>query len=230
MKNKTSTSSNKTKTTAKKPGAFDDFVESESGVCVSANEKSLESTIKNCNVDLKRWTVDHYTIEENSRGYNFKLYLKKKGLIEQDSHDLKKELKDICSGIKRNPVKYKTKQSGLLLEFAPFDLHWGKLAWAEETGQDYDMKEAATDLNKSIDYTIDTASKFNVSKIVFPFGNDFFQIDNEQNTTTAGTRQDTDSRFKKILREGRKLVIDTIEKLREIAPVDVVIVTVINEG
>jgi hypothetical protein len=227
MKNKakTSSTSNKAKTTAKKPGLFDDFAESNGANCVSANEKSLESTIKTCNVDLKKWSVDHYTIEENSRGYNFKLYLKKKGHLEQDSEQLKKELKEICSGVKRTPVKYKAKQGGLLLEFAPFDLHWGKLAWAEETGEDYDMKEAATALNKSIDYTIDTASKFNVSKIVFPFGNDFFQIDNEQNTTTAGTRQDTDSRFKKILREGRKLVIDTIEKLREIAPVDVVVVT-----
>jgi hypothetical protein len=86
------------------------------------------------------------------------------------------------------------------------------------------MKEAAAALNKSIDYTIQAASKFPINKILFPFGNDFFQIDNEQNATTAGTRQDVDSRFKKILREGRKIVIETIEKLKKIAPVDVVIV------
>ena len=225
MKNKT-TNKKSQPANSKKPNLFDDYVGSEDcGNNVSGYSKSLQSTIENCKVDLNKWSVDHYSIEENSRGYNFKLFLKKRGSLEQDSSEIKKEIKALCSNIKRVPVVYKPKKTGLLLEFAPFDLHWGKLAWAEETGEDYDMKEAATALNKSIDYTINMASKFDIAKIVFPFGNDFFQIDNEQNTTTAGTRQDTDSRFKKILREGRKLVIDTIEKLRQIAPVDVVIVT-----
>lgn len=184
--------------------------------------KSLEDVLKECSVDLKKWDVDHYTIEENSKGYNFKVYLKIRNYYEANKEELKKELASYSG----KPVvpKYKSKPNGMLLEFAPFDLHWGKLSWAEESGDDYDMKEAAAALNKSIDYTIDAASKFPISKILFPFGNDFFQIDNDQNTTTAGTRQDVDSRFKKILREGRKIVIETIEKLKSLAPVDVVIV------
>jgi hypothetical protein len=185
--------------------------------------KSLESTIKACNVDTTKWDIDHFSIEENSKGYNFKLYLKKK---HPSLHDLKDLAKELASyGSSSSNVKYKNKENGMLLEFAPFDLHWGKLAWAEEAGDDYDMKEACSALNKSIDYTLQAASKYPISRIVFPFGNDFFQIDNEQNTTTSGTLQDTDSRFKKILREGRKVVIETIEKLKKIAPVDVVIVT-----
>jgi hypothetical protein len=192
-------------------------------ISVQSDSKSLESTLKACNVDLKVWDVDHYTIEESSKGYNYKIYLKKKHPSMQDIKELAKELASF--GPSSSPIKYKTKEGGMLLEFAPFDLHWGKLAWAEESGEDYDMKEATIALNKSIDYTLQAASKFNISKIIFPFGNDFFQIDNEQNTTTAGTRQDADSRFKKILREGRKIVIDTIEKLKKIAPVDVIIVT-----
>jgi len=184
--------------------------------------KSLEDVLKECKVDLDKWSVDHYSIEENSKGYNFKVFLKIRNDSEPNKEALKKELSSYVG--KSVNVKYKHKQNGMLLEFAPFDLHWGKLAWAEESGHDYDMKEAATALNKSIDYTIDAVSKFPVSKVLFPFGNDFFQIDNEQNSTTAGTRQDVDSRFKKILREGRKIVIETIEKLKQVAPVDVVIV------
>ena len=186
------------------------------------NQKSLEDVLKECSVDLKKWDVDHYSIEENSKGYNFKVYLKIRNHYEANKQELKKELASYAG--KPTVPKYKNKQNGMLLEFAPFDLHWGKLSWAEESGDDYDMKEAAAALNKSIDYTIDAASKFPISKILFPFGNDFFQIDNDQNTTTAGTRQDVDSRFKKILREGRKIVIETIEKLKQVAPVDVVIV------
>jgi hypothetical protein len=188
----------------------------------ASENKSLEDALKDCKVDLNVWDVDHYTIEENSKGYNFKIYLKKK-FPSFCLEELKKELKQYSSS--PASVKYKTKQNGLLLEFAPFDLHWGKLAWEEETGHNYDMKEATMALNKSIDYTIQMASKFDIKKIIFPFGNDFFQIDNEQNTTTAGTKQDVDSRFKKILKEGRKIVIETIDKLKKIAPVDVLIVT-----
>lgn len=191
-------------------------------VSIPSNNKSLEQVLKDCSVDLKKWDVDHYTVEENSKGYNFKVYFKLKSPYELSKEDLKKELLEYTGKV--ITPKHKNKEKGLLLEFAPFDLHWGKLAWAEESGHDYDMKEAALALNKSIDYTIQAASKFPINKILFPFGNDFFQIDNEQNATTAGTRQDVDSRFKKILREGRKIVIETIEKLKKIAPVDVVIV------
>jgi hypothetical protein len=212
---------NKSATTKKKN--IEDMIDDDGCISVPSSGKSLDQTLRSCNVDESKWAVDHYTIEENTRGYNFKIYLKKKEFLGQTLPELKKELSQLCS-VSPAP-KYKTKQNGLLLEFAPFDLHWGKLAWAEETGEHYDMKQATLALNKSIDYTIQMASKFEISKIVFPFGNDFFQIDNEQNTTTAGTRQDTDSRFKKILREGRKLIINTIEKLKKVAPVDVIIVS-----
>jgi len=212
------------KNTKTKKALFEDNIENDGSVSIPCSEgKSLEQTLKACGVDESKWSVDHYTIEENTRGYNFKVYLKKKTILGQDVDDLKKELAGYVS--KPSPIKYKNRENGMLLEFAPFDLHWGKLAWAEEAGEHYDMKEAAMALNKSIDYTLNAVSKFSVNKIVFPFGNDFFQIDNEQNTTTAGTHQDTDSRFKKILREGRKIVIETIEKLKTVAPVDVVIVS-----
>jgi hypothetical protein len=174
-------------------------------------------------VDTSIWEVDRFTIGENSKGYNFTVYLKKKSPYLTDIDAIKREL----SGFTKMPssIDYKLRNNGMLLEFAPFDLHWGKLCWGEETGTDYDMKEAAIALNKSIDYTIGMASKFEIEKIVFPFGQDFFQVDNEAGQTTAGTPQDTDSRFKKIIREGRKIVIGTIEKLRKFAPVDVVIVS-----
>jgi len=208
---------------SKKPALEDMICDDGSISLPCSGGKSLEQTLKACGVDESKWNVDHYTIEENTRGYNFKVYLKKKETLGQSINELKKELASYVQ--KSFPIKYKNRENGLLLEFAPFDLHWGKLAWAEEAGEHYDMKEAAMALNKSIDYTLNAISKFPVSRIVFPFGNDFFQIDNEQNTTTAGTHQDTDSRFKKILREGRKIVIESIEKLKTVAPVDVVIVS-----
>jgi hypothetical protein len=190
---------------------------------VESQNKNLESVLKDCKVNLDIWQVDHFSIEENSRGYAFKIHLKARPVNIKDSNT-RIQIEKYSSNITLSTPKYKFKENGLLLEFAPFDLHWGKFAWSEETGQGYDLKEASKALNKAIDFTLNTASKFNISRIVFPFGNDFFQVDNEQNTTTAGTKQDVDSRFKNILTEGRRLVINIIEKLKQVAPVDILII------
>lgn len=190
---------------------------------VEVPSKSLEDALKTCKVDLDVWEIDRYAVEENTKGFNYKINFKRKSPLVWNIEDLKKELAEYA----KSPVKvqHKFKEENLLMEFAPFDLHWGKLAWDEEAGENYDMDLAAEALNKSVDYTIEMASKFPVTKIVFPFGQDFFQIDNEQGTTTAGTQQDTDSRFKKIFKEGRRIVIETIEKLKQFAPVDVLVVS-----
>jgi len=184
--------------------------------------KSLEDALKSCQVDLNVWEVDRYAIEENTKGFNYKITLKKRSALVWDIEDLKKELAQYA----KSPVKiqHKYKEENLLLEFGLFDLHWGKLAWDEESGANYDMDLAEEALAKAVDFTLNVASKFEVSRVVFPFGQDFFQIDNEQGTTTAGTQQDTDSRFKKIFKEGRRVVIETIEKIKQLAPVDVIVV------
>jgi len=206
----------------KKINKKDELEAQSSTATLESSGKTLQSCLDDCEVDLKVWEVDHYSIEENSKGFNYKVYLRKKAPLLQDINSIKDELR----GLVKVPTKieYKRRNDGLLLEFAPFDLHWAKLSWGKESGEDYDMKEAGIALNKSIDYTLGMAAKFNIGRIVFPFGQDFFQIDNEAGTTTGGTPQDTDSRFKKIIKEGRKIVISTIEKLKSVAPVDVVIV------
>jgi len=189
---------------------------------VEVPSKSLEDALIKCKVDTNVWEVDRYAVEENTKGFNYKITLKKKSPLIWDIESLKKELSEYA----KSPVKvqHKFKEENILLEFGLFDLHWGKLAWDEESGANYDMDLAEEALTKAVDYTLNIASKFEVTKIVFPFGQDFFQIDNEQGTTTAGTQQDTDSRFKKIFKEGRRVVIETIEKLKQFAPVDVIVV------
>lgn len=50
---------------------------------------------------------------------------------------------------------------------------------------------------------------------------DFYNIDDEKNQTTAGTPQDTDTRWQKMFRRGNEITIWAIEQLRKIAPVEV---------
>ena len=110
-----------------------------------------------------------------------------------------------------------------LLEIALFDVHFGKLAHREEVGEDYDLKIAS---KRYKDAVLDLLSRVNldsVDRILLPVGQDLINVDNLQGTTTGGTPQDSDSRFHKIIKTVRKVLVETIDLLKQAAPVDVII-------
>lgn len=111
-----------------------------------------------------------------------------------------------------------------MLEVSIFDLHFGKLAWAPETDEDYDYKIASDRFRYAIDSMIKHCSPYAIESILFPIGNDFFHFDTTMGTTTMGTRMDTDSRWKKLFVKGNLLLREGIDKLSRIAPVQVIVV------
>ena len=112
-----------------------------------------------------------------------------------------------------------------LLEISIFDLHLGKLAWAGETGENYDTKIASARFLEAINKLIESASGFQYSRILFPVGNDFFNSDNLNNTTTHGTPQSEDLRWQKTFNSGVKLLVDAINLLKQSGvPVDVIVI------
>lgn len=136
-----------------------------------------------------------------------------------------KELMGFSTKVKVNAnerTKYANKSQ--LLEICIFDAHFGKLAWREETGEDYDLKIAETRVKKAIAKLLTRVNLDNVGRILFPVGNDLINVDNRNNMTTGGTPQDTDARFMKIIKAVRRVLIEIITDLSKIAPVDVVIV------
>lgn len=182
--------------------------------------KSLEDAVRQCKVDAKTWEVDTYSTKELSSGeFLYTIYFKRiKNLI--NLNELKNDIRDLSEIVGRK--SYTEKTNPLLFEFSFPDFHFSKLAWEEETGNNYDIKIARNLLRKATDYVLEQAEKFDIGKIIVPLGNDLFQTDNNQNTTTAGTPQSVDSRHHKMFREGYKIVIEIINKLLEIAPVDVI--------
>ena len=111
---------------------------------------------------------------------------------------------------------------GLLFELPIMDFHLGKLAWLEETGNDYDLKIAEALWKKTVTDLISKAIRFDgIEEILFPIGQDFFHFDTPRVTTTAGTQLDTDTRWQKMFRKGVELLVWAIENLRKIAPVKV---------
>lgn len=208
--------------------------------------KTLDDLIRVCEIDTNIWEItkwecskwdsparlrhyegkhrvdDELTISELWR---VKAFLKKNLPLIQ-LNDLKSEvLKEIASHSPIYPViERKPKTGKKLLEIDLPDPHIGKLAWAEETGQDQDVKTIHNDFIWAVNELIEYAKIYDVEKILFPIGNDFFNSNSLANTTVNGTRQDEDTRWKKTFRIGRQIAIEAIDRLREVAPVDVVIV------
>lgn len=102
-----------------------------------------------------------------------------------------------------------------------FDAHFGKLAWAPETGDNYDLRIAETVYANAVADLIHKARGFPIGRVVMPIGNDFYHIDNTAYMTTGGTPQDADGRYAKIIATGEMAVIRAIDRLAGIAPVEV---------
>ena len=112
-----------------------------------------------------------------------------------------------------------------MLEISLFDLHIGKLGWAGEVGENFDVKIARARFLDAIIGLLKRAKGFQYSKIVFPIGNDFFNSDNQFNTTTKGTEQDEDLRWQKTWDMGTELIVDAIMLLKATGvPVEVPVV------
>jgi hypothetical protein len=122
---------------------------------------------------------------------------------------------------KHNPIVYKG--GNKLLEFPIMDIHLGKLAWDKETGFDYDLDVAE---KRYVGAIMDIISKvkaygFEIEKILFPIGQDFFNVDNDKGSTNKGTPQSIDSRWQKMYKRGCDMVIWAVEELKQIAPVEI---------
>lgn len=119
------------------------------------------------------------------------------------------------------------KNKKYLLELSLPDLHIGKLSWEDETGENYDTKIAVQRYNESVEKLLDHVNHYKgeIERILLPIGNDLFNIDNKNNLTTAGTPQHVDSRWQQMFYKAKELKIKNINRLQEIAPVDVVMVS-----
>ena len=111
------------------------------------------------------------------------------------------------------------------MELAIPDLHIGKLAWAPETGYgSYDNKIAERLFKDALEGLIARTASFAFERVLFVVGNDLLHADTKAGTTTGGTQLDTDTRYHKTFDIARRMITRAIDRLREIAPVKVVVV------
>lgn len=122
------------------------------------------------------------------------------------------------------PIKRASNKRGMIYEIDMPDIHFGKETWAEESGQDYNIEIARKQVMDVLGRLLLYGDTFKPERIILPMGNDFFNSDTMQNTTTHGTPQQEDTRWNKTFREGKRLAIQMIDLCLGLAPVDVVMV------
>lgn len=92
------------------------------------------------------------------------------------------------------------------------DPHIGMLAWAKETGQDFDLEIAERDLLRAVDLLVDRAPSS--SRAILANLGDFFHAeDDAQRTPTSGHKLDVDTRSAKIADIGFRLLRHLIDRL-----------------
>lgn len=203
----------------------------------SLNIQTLDEALEASDVDLDVWEVDRYIINswevtigasakadrpETYTNYQVKVWLKRKVKEIQEA-----VLDELIESIRKDapkymPIKRIKSNDPHLLEICLFDHHFGLMAWNEETGNDYDLKIAKDFYLRAVENLLNQIGGHEVERILIPFGNDFFHVNDQLNATPKNKNHlDVDSRMAKIFATGEMAMLKAIDMCREIAPVDV---------
>lgn len=197
---------------------------------VSPKIKTAEEAMIAAGVDEELWEVERQVVNHwdmtNSEGetytnYQIKVFLKRRA---SDFHKigLERLLVDIERESPREAyVQGDPLEDPHMLEIALYDVHFGKLAWAAETGTDFDLKIAEEMFKRAVVDLLEKSENFCIDKVLFPIGQDFFHINNMENTTAKGTPQDVDGRLAKVFEVGCNAVKWAIEECKLTADVEV---------
>jgi hypothetical protein len=200
---------------------------------------TLEELLEYFKVDILIWEVERFVCNKWEMAYKdkddnakveplfqVKAFLKKK----KDVESVLKEIEELKEQAKTHapeaPFVVQTASSDLMLEINFPDAHLGKLAWGVETGHgNYDVKIAEQVYWTALETILQRVEPHNFDHILYVVGNDLLNSDDIEGRTTSGTYVSSDARYHKTFGAVRNLMVKSIERLRQIAPVKVMIVS-----
>jgi hypothetical protein len=130
--------------------------------------------------------------------------------------------RDIKKPIKPKPRYAKASGRWALLNIA--DPHFGKYAWRQTAGEDYDLNIAAKVVREAAAELLGAAAGCRPSRISVAFLGDVFHYDTPGGTTTKGTPLERDGRLPKMFDEGCDCLLSVVDGAGQIGPTDTVIV------
>jgi hypothetical protein len=205
---------------------------------LSGSVRTVEDALTKGGVDRDQWDIERFVVnswEVGAKGpdgtittcplWQVKVWLKaKKGW---NPSEFRQILIDDLTALapSYSNVPKSTASGPLLAELSIFDAHFGKLAWAPESGQDYDLKICENRYMNAGRDLLARAFDHSVERVLYVVGNDFFHTDQGRvGATSNGTPQDVDGRWQKAFRVGKDCCITLAEEAAMDCPVDILIV------
>ncbi|MEN9576708.1 MAG: hypothetical protein RL514_4563 [Verrucomicrobiota bacterium] len=200
--------------------------------------QSSEELLRYANVDGQIWELERQTINKWDIGtkdpqtgvvltsplFQIKVWLRRR-IVEQRIESLMNDLLEQFKTAAPAPrVISRPPTSDGLLEIGILELHLGKYCWVPEVGEAYNLDIAQRTFHAALEDLLAKGAAMKPATILLPIGNDFFNVDTIAGTTTAGTPQDEDGRWQQSFIAGRKLMVQAIERCREVASVETVMV------
>lgn len=112
--------------------------------------------------------------------------------------------------------KKRNEGEGEMVCWGLWDAHLGMYAFAEEVGEDYDIKIATKRVKNSVDDMVAELRLYKIERIVMPIGNDYLHFDSMKHETTAGTVLDFDTRYTRVYRRGFECLVYMVERALEL--------------
>lgn len=132
---------------------------------------------------------------------------------------------ELIKEMKKHSPKYKKIKRGKLephlLVLSPSDIHINKLAVKEETGDHYNIEIALERVHTAVNKILEKSETYKLDTIMLLIGNDVLHTDNKMGTT-SGTPQDMDKMWHQAFKIARKMYVELIEQLVEVANVHIV--------
>lgn len=194
---------------------------------VSVNEIKKEQAVKTSS--LKEFLKTHGISEASVNSVKF--WQTSKGDLRysvvtseslQDIQEIRKEIQNFAQDYA--PVypdkEYKHTLDPIAYEISLPDFHYGKLT---EVDNPYDFQE--DNYTKVVQNLVAKARGLEIEKFILPIGNDGLNSEGASMATTKGTPQQDYLSWKQSFRGYWKLMVRTIDYLKQIAPVDVIVVS-----
>lgn len=136
--------------------------------------------------------------------------------FEEIKKDIKALMADYAPPIFR-PIRHAN--NGRLLEVNVSDLHLNKLGYIDG---EYDHEQAEKVFFHILNDVLTRTEQMKFEKIFFVWSHDFFNVDNLTKSTTKGTPQDVTMRYADMYKQGKRMLIQGIDLLRQFAPVETI--------
>lgn len=184
---------------------------------IQAFRRDHKALIKECDVQgIPVSEVSQYWLKSE----NFSIQVRPKDTDYVKMRD--QIVKDMGKYAPKYPtIKRSKNKDPHLLVLSPADIHIGLLSSSFEIGEDYNNQIAVQRVREGIQGILDKTSGYNFDKILFIIGNDILHIDTPKRTTTAGTPQDTDGMWYDNFLLAKRLYVEIIEKLLQVADVHI---------